>query len=114
VLSLVSDLGFIPALDTALAVWYTIDGGTMPTTKAPPKTAKSLADYTLSDENVAIICMAINHFGNGAHPYADKPNLPYFMADYTTKCLHKLKKSDKVNDAGKAAAEAALDVLYNV
>ena len=77
-------------------------------------TNKHLSDYTLTDDQSAITCMAINYFGKGAHPYADKPNLPYFTATYAAQCLHKLKKSPKVNAAGKEVADAALDVLYNV
>jgi hypothetical protein len=83
----------------------------MPTTKAQSNAAKSLADYTLSDDDRAIICLAINHFGRGAHPYADTPNLPYFTATYTRSCLNKARASGKLTNEGNAAIDAALSVL---
>jgi hypothetical protein len=35
-------------------------------------------------------CFAINHFGDGQHPYADADTLAGFTAPYLRKCLRKM------------------------
>lgn len=56
---------------------------------------KSLKQLILDEQrrqdeaDITIRCFAINNFGAGAHPYADKGSLSYFKPHYVEQCLRK-------------------------
>jgi len=49
-------------------------------------------------------CFAINHFGDGQHPYAETSNLTFFKPAYVRECLLKCAASDKVTPQAQANA----------
>lgn len=44
----------------------------------------------LNDEQKALVCFAINQFGDGQHPVASACTLKYFTAEYAAKCMSNL------------------------
>jgi hypothetical protein len=51
-------------------------------------------------------CFAINHFGAGDHPYADKQSLPHFKAPYVRECLLKMAAHANIRPEFRQRAEA--------
>jgi len=61
--------------------------------------------------HVPVVTFAINNFGTGEHPVATAQNLDFFEAPYVRECLGRVIDSERVTEAGKDAARAALEDL---
>jgi hypothetical protein len=49
------------------------------------------------DDEVKLMVSAVEQFGNGEHPSADKDSIGYFDKDYVAQCLEKLRPAMEQN-----------------
>jgi hypothetical protein len=62
----------------------------------------------LNDEEQSFVCFAINSFGVGEHPVADRANLAFFNETYVDQCLERAHaRTDELS-------EYAITLLSNV
>ena len=60
---------------------------------------------------IDVTCFAINNFGSGQHPVADRHNIQHFKSPYVRSCLRKMIKSSAVVDAVKIVAIELNDAI---
>lgn len=73
---------------------------TTPTRTTPATPAQD--GIVLSPAHARVVCLSINHFGDGCHPYADADTVSGFAWNYARKCARKA-----IRAAGIPAADRA-------
>ena len=79
------------------------------------KKKKILVDeLNLNEDQIWLLCLIINSYGTGGHPYCDEKTYKYLYSDYILKVFNsnRFKKNiDKLTEKGKELYNSIIEIL---